>query len=67
MVLLNKLLKLIWRNILVLTAERVHTVEITEIYSHLKKISSNHLFSNFFSKTVTFTKFLPKMRESEFP
>ena len=24
-------------------------------------------FSNFFSKTVTFTKFLPKMRESEFP
>ena len=33
----------------------------------LKKISSNHLFSSFFSKTVTFTKFLPKMRESEFP
>ena len=32
-----------------------------------KKNSSNQLFSNFFSKTVTFTKFLPKMRESEFP
>ena len=30
-------------------------------------ISSNHLFSNLFSKTVTFTKFLPKMREREFP
>ena len=44
-----------------------HTVEITEIYSHLEKISSNQLFSNFFSKTVTFTKFLPKKREREFP
>ena len=33
----------------------------------LKKISSNQLFSNFFSKTVTFTKFLPKMHESKFP
>ena len=32
----------------------------------LKKISSNQLFSNFFSKTVTFTKFLQKIcaRES---
>ena len=45
----------------------IHTVEITEIYSYWKNISSNHLFSNFFRKTVTFTKFLPKMRESEFP
>ena len=26
-----------------------------------------YVFSNFFSKTVTFTKFLPKMREREFP
>ena len=26
----------------------------------------NYLFSNFSSETVTFTKFLPKMRESEF-
>ena len=50
-----------------LTHCTVHTVEITEIYSHWKNISSNHLFSNFFSKTVTFTKFLPKKRESEFP
>ena len=32
----------------------------------LKKISSNQSFSNFVSKTITFTKFLPKMRESEF-
>ena len=29
-----------------------------------ENISSKHLFSNFFIKTVTFTKFLPKMRES---
>ena len=37
-------------------------VEKWKIYYHisLKKISSNQLFSNFFSKTVTFTKFLPK-------
>ena len=33
-----------------------------KIYSHLKNISSNQLFSNFFSKTITFTKFLSKMR-----
>ena len=45
---------------------KFHTVEITE-NSHWKIFSSNHLFSNFFSKTVTLTKFLPKMRESEFP
>ena len=45
---------------------RSSTVEITEIYSHWKNVLSNHLFSNFFSKSVTFTKFLPKMRESEF-
>ena len=31
-----------------------------------KNISSNHFFSNFFSKTVAFTNFLPKMRESKF-
>ena len=29
-------------------------------------ISSNHFFSNFFSKTVGFTKFLPKKCESIF-
>ena len=44
-----------------------HSVVISEIYSHCKNISSNHLFSNFFSKHVTLTKFLPKMRESKFP
>ena len=32
-----------------------------------KKISSNQLFSNFISKTVTFTKFFSKTFESKFP
>ena len=32
----------------------------------LKKISSNQLFSNFFSKTIAFTKFLRKKCEREF-
>ena len=42
----------------------VHSVEKGEILSHLKNISSNQLFSNLFSsKTVTFTKFLPKKCE----
>ena len=43
-----------------------HSVHCTGNYGNLlslKKISSNRLFSNFFSKTVTFTKFLPKIRE----
>ena len=31
-----------------------------------QKNSWNQLFSNFFSETVTFTKFLPKKRESKF-
>ena len=44
-----------------------HSVEKREILSHRKKISWNQLFSNFFSETVTFTKFLPKKRESKFP
>ena len=33
----------------------------------LKQISSNQLFSNFFSKNFIFTKFLPKMCDSKFP
>ena len=37
-----------------------------KIHSHQKKISSNQLFSNFFSKNVAFTKFLPKKCESKF-
>ena len=45
----------------------IHSVEKREILSHQKEISSSQLFSNLFSKTVTFTKFLPKMREREFP
>ena len=42
------------------------SVEKREILSHKKKISSNQLFSNFFSKTIVFTKFLWKMCEREF-
>ena len=34
--------------------------------SHWKKISSNQLFSDFFSKTIAFTKFLRKKSEREF-
>ena len=36
-------------------------------HHNMHKISSNQLFTNHFSKSVTFTKFLPKMRESKFP
>ena len=39
------------------------SLEKNEKLSLTKNISSNQLFS----KTVTFTKFLPKMREKEFP
>ena len=45
----------------------VHSVEKWKIYSHQKNISSNQLFSNFISKTVVLTKFLPKKRESKIP
>ena len=44
-----------------------HSVEKREILSHLKDISSNQLFSNLFSKTVTFTKSFTKMRQRKFP
>ena len=44
---------------------KTHSVIKWKIYSHWKNISSNHLFSNFFSKTVAFMKFLPKMCESK--
>ena len=44
----------------------MHGVEKQEILSpHQKNISSNQLFCNLFSKTITFTKFLPKMRDWE--
>ena len=43
-----------------------HSVEKREILSHWKKISSNQLFSNLFSKTNAFTKFLRKNCEREF-
>ena len=42
----------------------LHSVEKWKIYSHPKNISSNQLFSNFVSKSIVFTKFLPKKRES---
>ena len=65
---------LTWRNVLYFPKlqsgkERnslSHSVVKWKIYSHRKNISSNHLFSDFFSKNVVFTRFLPKMRESEF-
>ena len=44
-----------------------HSVKKREIYSHQKNISSNQLFSDFFSKNVGFTKFLPEKCESKFP
>ena len=44
----------------------VHSVEKREILSHWKEISSNQLFSNFFSKTIAFTNFLRKKCEREF-
>ena len=43
-----------------------HSVVKWKIYSHRKNISSNHLFSDFFSKNVAFANFLPKMGESKF-
>ena len=42
------------------------SVEKRKIYSHRKNISSNQLFSNFFSNIVVFTKFLPKKCERQF-
>ena len=44
-----------------------HSVEKWKIYCHPKKISSNQLFSIFFGKNVTFTKFLLKKCDSKFP
>ena len=43
----------------------VHSVEKRKIWSHQKYISSNQLLSDFFSKNVTFTNFLPKMCETK--
>ena len=45
----------------------MHSVEKNEkFFLTEKKISSNQLFSNFFSKTIAFTKFLRQMCEREF-
>ena len=46
--------------------QTVHSVEKREILCHWKEISSKQLFSNFFSKTIVFTKFLRKKCEIEF-
>ena len=43
-----------------------HSVVKSKIYYHRKNISSIHLFTDFISKNVAFTKFLPKMGESKF-
>ena len=45
-----------WRSIQ-LCIVVLKSVEKWEIYSHRKNISSNQLFSNFFSKNVAFTNF----------
>ena len=49
----------IWR-IYFLEKFAEHCVEKWEIYSHRIFFSSDQLFSNFFSKAVTFTKCFPK-------
>jgi len=40
---------------------------VETLYSHPKFFSSNQLFSNFISKNVVLTKFLPKKSENKFP
>ena len=49
------------------TYVRVRSGEKREILSHRKNISWNQLFSDFFSKTVDFTKYLSKECETKFP
>ena len=59
-------LYLIWRKKLILTWFPFdHSVKKWKNYCHPRKISSNQLFSIFFSKTVTFTKFLSKKCERQ--
>ena len=41
------------------------TVWKNEKFTHPKMFSSNQLLNNFVSKSVTFTKFLPKMCETK--
>ena len=50
----------------------LQSVQITKMHSHtmwkLRKFRQiTYLVTYLFSKTVTLTKFLPKMREREFP
>ena len=49
-----------------LISRKICTVEKWKILSHQKNISWNQLFSNFFSKTIGFTKFLSKKCDREF-
>ena len=46
---------------------RIFCQQLEICFHWKKKMSSNQLLSYFFSKTVTFTNFLPKMCESKFP
>ena len=66
--------KLIWRKKFAWQGFfRFSTVAVCTLWKNEKftltefLFSSNHLFSNFVSKTITFTKFLPKKSESKFP
>ena len=58
----TKMFVLVSRNFLQIR----HSVEKCEILSHRKNISWNQLFSNLFSKTIAFTKFLSKKYERQF-
>ena len=61
-----------WFTDLTIAVSGPHNVEKLKIYCHSdachpRKISSNQLYSIFFSKSVTFTKFLLMMCDSKFP
>ena len=69
-VLLKNLTKLIWRKKSVVAYcgnYRNYLCVKMRMFLSPKNISSNQLFSTFFSKNVAFTEFLLKMRESQFP
>ena len=61
--LLQKFREISWRDKIL----QCHSVEKRQIVCHQKIFRQiNSLDSNLFSKTVAFTKFLPKLREREF-
>ena len=49
-----------------LTYSVLHSVEKWKIYSDRKNISSNQLFSNFFTRNFTFTKYLTEKSKLAF-